>query len=128
MCAPFGQDCAAKLGGFDIVVAEAAATRDIVEAIVTWLKQEAQRDAEQTPVPLRAARRLRGMQDSTSTMSETFNSPVFNISVNFHTIIHKRRIEFDRLILEKSRLTLLFKPLAAAPSPCRTRGRSSGRW
>jgi LysR family glycine cleavage system transcriptional activator len=44
LIAPFGRREVASLGSFYIVVAEAAARRDTVEAFVAWLRGEAHRD------------------------------------------------------------------------------------
>ena len=57
LCAPLGREWVARLGGFDIVVADAAAKRDTVEAFVAWLRSEVRRDEERTLEPSRAARR-----------------------------------------------------------------------
>ena len=45
LCAPFGKEGIASLGGFSVVVADAAVGRSAVDAFVGWLRDEARQDA-----------------------------------------------------------------------------------
>lgn len=58
VCAPFGAEGVAHIGGFYLVVAPNAAKRESVEAFVAWLRDEVQRDEARAPALLRAAKRL----------------------------------------------------------------------
>jgi DNA-binding transcriptional LysR family regulator len=49
LCAPFGAEGVASLGGFYIVLAPGAAARAPVKAFIDWLKEEVRRDAQPTP-------------------------------------------------------------------------------
>lgn len=46
LCAPLGTESAAELGGFHLVVAEAARGRKPVEAFLGWLRSEVRRDGQ----------------------------------------------------------------------------------
>lgn len=53
VCAPFGAEGVAHIGGFYLVVARGAAQREGVEAFVSWLRDEFQRDEARAPALLR---------------------------------------------------------------------------
>ncbi len=57
LCAPFGPEGVAHIGGFYLVIARNAAGRESVQAFVAWLRNEVKRDEERTPALLRSAMR-----------------------------------------------------------------------
>jgi LysR family glycine cleavage system transcriptional activator len=64
LCAPFGPDGVAHIGGFYLVVARNAVGRESVEAFVAWLRNEVQRDEARAPALLRAAKQSAGVRTS----------------------------------------------------------------
>jgi DNA-binding transcriptional LysR family regulator len=64
LCAPFGTEGVAHIGGFYLVVARGAVGRESVEAFVTWLRNEVQRDEARAPELLRTAKRIAGTRAS----------------------------------------------------------------
>jgi len=48
LCAPLGREWVAHVGGFNLVFAHGAETRDPVQAFVAWLRDELRRDATRT--------------------------------------------------------------------------------
>jgi LysR family glycine cleavage system transcriptional activator len=59
LCAPFGLEAVARRGTFFIVRRPDVAGRDAVEAFVSWLCSELQRDGEFAPASVRPRRKPR---------------------------------------------------------------------
>lgn len=57
LCAPFGREYIAHIGGFDIVFAPSARDRPDVQAFARWLRDEMRRDDERMPAGLRREQR-----------------------------------------------------------------------